>query len=385
MSTVVGRDKEEEQLTSRGLEGVIAGKSAICFIDGKLGKLVYRGIDIDELAENATFEEVVYLLWYGKLPKLDEINSFKKELGENRDLPEEVISFLKSVPATADTMDIVRTAVSMLGLYDTEADNPSTDANWRKATRLLSKVPTIIANLYRLSNGEDYIKPEPKLGHASNFLYMLNGVEPGEMARRTFDCALVLHADHEFNASTFAARVTAATLSDMYSAVVSAIGTLKGPLHGGANEDVMKMLGEIGTLSNVEPFIQNKLQEKKKIPGFGHRVYRVEDPRTKHLRKFSRLLAETIGNMKWYEMSEKIEAIVKKEKNLIPNVDFYSATTYYYLGIPVRLFTPIFAMSRMAGWTAHIMEQYADNRLIRPLSEYTGPMGVHWIPVENRK
>ncbi|MGC8594835.1 MAG: citrate/2-methylcitrate synthase [Candidatus Kryptoniota bacterium] len=385
MSEALEKDKEGVRLSSRGLEGVIAGQSAICFIDGKLGKLVYRGIDIDELAENATFEEVVYLLWYGKLPNANELSLFKKELEENRDLPDAVINFLKSVPASADTMDIVRTAVSMLGLYDPETDNPSGEANWRKAVRLLSKLPTIVANLYRLSNGEDYIKPEPRLGHASNFLYMLNGVEPGEMARRTFDCALVLHADHEYNASTFAARVTAATLSDMYSAVVSAIGTLKGPLHGGANEDVMKMLGEIGTLSNVEPFIQKRFQEKKKIPGFGHRVYRVEDPRAKHLRKFSKLLGETIGNMKWYEMSEKIEEIVKREKNLIPNVDFYSATTYYYLGIPVRLFTPIFAISRIAGWTAHIMEQYADNRLIRPLSEYIGPKEVHWVPLENRK
>ena len=369
---------------SKGLDGIVAGQSSICFIDGYKGELVYRGINTDELAANATFEEVIYLLWHGSLPKKDELLKLQKELSTNRDLPEQVITFLRSVPKSSNPMDVLRTAVSLLGLYDEESSATSTEANWRKSVRLVAKLPTIVANFHRLRSNGDYLKPEPSLNHSANFLYMINGVEPGTTASKTLDCALVLHADHEFNASTFSARVTAATLSDIYSAITSAVGTLKGPLHGGANEDVMNMLLDIKTLNNIGPYLQKFFAQKKKVPGFGHRVYKVEDPRAKHLRKFSRQLGDTIGNMKWYEMSEKIEEYVKKEKRLVPNVDFYSASTYYYLGIPVDLFTPIFAVSRVAGWTAHVMEQYADNRLIRPVSDYVGPHEVHFVPIDKR-
>jgi 2-methylcitrate synthase len=369
---------------SKGLDGIVAGQSSICFIDGQKGELVYRGINIDELATNASFEEVVYLLWHGNLPKHDELVKFQKNLASNRSLPEPVIAFLKGVPKKANPMDVLRTAVSLLGLHDDEAKDNSIDSNWRKAVKLVAQFPTIVANFHTFRTNGDYIKPDPMIGHSANFLYMMNGVEPGEMASKTFDCALVLHADHEFNASTFSARVTAATLSDIYSAMTSAVGTLKGPLHGGANENVMEMLLAIKTLNNVDTYLQKMLTEKKKFPGFGHRVYRVEDPRAKHLRKFSKKLAETIGNLKWYEMSEKIEEFVKREKSLVPNVDFYSASTYHYLGIPTDLFTPIFGVSRIAGWTAHVMEQYADNRLIRPISEYVGPREAHFVPIESR-
>lgn len=369
---------------SRGLDGIVAGQSSICFIDGQKGDLVYRGISIDDLAVNASFEEVVYLLWHARLPKKDELAKFQKDLAANRTLPEPIVTFLKVVPKKAMPMDVLRTAVSLLGMYDEESGDNSIEANYRKAVRLVGKLPTVVANFHTLRANGDYIKPDASLGHSANFLYMLNGVEPGEMASKTFDCALVLHADHEFNASTFSARVTAATLSDMYSAITSAVGTLKGPLHGGANENVMAMLLTIKTLSNVESYLQKMISEKKKVPGFGHRVYKVEDPRAKHLRRFSKQLGETIGNLKWFEMSEKIEEYVKKEKSLVPNVDFYSASTYHYLGIPTDLFTPIFAMSRVAGWTAHVMEQYSDNRLIRPVSEYVGVRSAEYVPIDRR-
>lgn len=378
------KEAEAPSSFSKGLDGIIAGQSSICYIDGQKGELVYRGINIDELAINASFEEVVYLLWHGNLPRKDDLAKFQKELAASRTLPEPLITFLKGVPKKANPMDVLRTAVSLLGLYDEESADNSSDANWRKAARLVGKLPTIVANFHTLRANGDYVKPDSSLGHSANFLYMLNGVEPGEMAWKTFDCALILHADHEFNASTFSARVTAATLSDLYSSITSAVGTLKGPLHGGANENVMEMLLAIKTVNNVEAHLKKMLAEKKKVPGFGHRVYKVEDPRAKHLRRFSKQLGETIGNLKWFEMSEKIEEYVKKEKSLVPNVDFYSASTYHYLGIPTDLFTPIFAMSRIAGWTAHVMEQYSDNRLIRPISDYIGPHDVYYTPIEKR-
>lgn len=281
-------------------------------------------------------------------------------------------------------MDVLRTAVSFLGMLDEEAKNNSLEANWRKSVRLVAKMPTIVANFHTFRNSGDYLKPDASLSHSANFLYMLNGVPPGDTSTKTMDCALVLQADHEFNASTFAARVTVATLSDIYSGVTSAVGTLKGPLHGGANESVMNMLLEIKAIDNIEPYLKQLFAEKKKVPGFGHRVYKVQDPRAKHMKRFSKQLSETIGNLKWYEMSDKIEQSVWKEKRLLPNVDFYSASTYYYLGIPVDLYTPIFAISRTAGWTAHIMEQYADNRLIRPVSQYGGVHDVHFIPLDRR-
>lgn len=369
---------------SKGLDGIVAGQSSICYIDGKVGELIYRGINIDELAINGSFEEVVYLLWYGKLPKKDEFMRFRKELAENRALPDPLLNFLRSIPKNAVPMDVLRTAVSILGLYDEEANDRSIEANWRRAKRLVAKLPTVVANFHTLRANGDCIKPDSSLTHSANFLYMLNGVEPGGMASGTLDCSLILHADHEFNASTFSARVTAATLSDLYSAITSAIGTLKGPLHGGANESVMQMLLAIKKPGDADAYIGKMLAEKKKVPGFGHRVYKVEDPRAKHLRRFSKQLGETIGNLKWYEMSEKIEEYIKKEKSLLPNVDFYSASTYHYLGIPTDLFTPIFAMSRIAGWTAHVMEQYSDNRLIRPISEYVGERSASYTPIDNR-
>lgn len=369
---------------SKGLDGIVAGQSKICYIDGIKGELVYSGINIDELATNTIFEEVVYLLWYGRLPKKDELAMLQKDLAANRNLPSPVVEFLRMAPKTSDPMDVLRTAVSSLGLYDEEARDNSPEANRRKSVRLVAKLPTIVANFHTFRKTGDYLKPDPNLAHAANFLYMLNGVEPGKTACKTMDCALVLQADHEFNASTFAARVTAATLSDIYSSITSAIGALKGPLHGGANEAVMNMLLEIKTLGNVEGYLKALFSQRKKVPGFGHRVYKAEDPRAKHLKKFSRQLGETIDNLKWYEISEKLEELVKVQKGLLPNVDFYSASTYYYLGIPVDLYTPIFAVSRVAGWTAHVMEQYADNRLIRPLSEYVGVREAHFVPIESR-
>jgi len=376
--------KDVPSTFSRGLEGIVAGQSKICYIDGLKGELVYSGINIDELADNAVFEEVVYLLWHGKLPKRDDLAKLQKDLAANRNIPVEVIEFLRSAPKTADPMDVLRTAVSYLGVFDEEVKDNSTEANWRKCIRLVAKFPTIVANFHTIRKTGDYLKPDPSMTHSANFLYMMNGVEPGKTATKTLDCALVLQADHEFNASTFAARVTAATLSDIYSAITSAVGALKGPLHGGANEAVMNMLLEIKTTKNVDKYLQLLFAGKKKVPGFGHRVYKVEDPRAKHMKKFSKQLGETIDNLKWYEMSERIEEIVKKDKGLLPNVDFYSASTYYYLGIPVDLYTPIFAISRTAGWTAHVMEQYSDNRLIRPLSEYVGERDCHFVPIDQR-
>ncbi|MFO7262777.1 MAG: citrate synthase [Bacillaceae bacterium G1] len=368
---------------TQGLEGVIAAQSAISSIIDDT--LTYRGINIDELAENASFEEVVYLLWHGKLPNRTELAELEKALRENAALPEEVLNQLKAYPKTATPMEMLRTAVSALGMCDPEANVNTPEANLRKAIRLTARVSTIVAAIHRVRQGLEPIAPHPEYGFAKNFLYMLNGEEPPAIAVEAFNKALVLHADHEFNASTFAARVTVATLSDMYSGVVSAIGALKGPLHGGANEQVMRMLEEIGTPDRIEAYIRDKLAKKEKIMGFGHRVYRKGDPRAKHLHRMSSELSKLPNNdPKWFEMSEKIEAIVTKEKGLPPNVDFYSASTYTYLGIPKELFTPIFALSRVSGWTAHILEQYANNRLIRPRAEYVGPKHASYIPIDQR-
>ncbi|OUM86738.1 MAG: citrate synthase [Bacillus thermozeamaize] len=367
---------------TQGLEGVVAAQSSISSIIDDT--LTYRGINIDDLAENACFEEVVYLLWHGKLPNRTELEQLQQALRENAALPPEVLAQLKAYPKTAAPMEILRTAVSALGMYDPEAGDNTQEANLRKAIRLTARISTIVAAIHRVRQGLEPVAPHPEYGFAQNFLYMLNGEAPSEVAIRAFDKALVLHADHEFNASTFAARVTVATLSDIYSGVVSAIGALKGPLHGGANEQVMRMLEEIGTPERIEAYIQDKFNKKEKIMGFGHRVYRKGDPRAKHLHEMSRELAKLKNDPKWFEMSEKIEAIVVKEKGLPPNVDFYSASTYTYLGIPKELFTPIFAVSRVSGWTAHILEQYANNRLIRPRAEYVGPTKASYIPLDQR-
>ena len=368
---------------TRGLEGVVATTSSISSIIDDT--LTYVGFNIDDLAVNASFEEVIYLLWHRRLPNTEELAELKTQLAENAELPQGILDHFKMYPiGEVHPMGALRTAVSMLGLYDAEADSMDDDANYRKAIRLQAQLPTIVTAFSRIRKGLEPIAPRKDYSIAENFLYMLSGKEPEPIAIEAFNKALVLHADHELNASTFTARVCVATLSDVYSGITSAIGALKGPLHGGANEAVMKMLSEIGTLDNVEPYIREKLANKEKIMGFGHRVYRLGDPRAKHLREMSQRLTELTGEPQWYVMSSKIEAIVTGEKNLPPNVDFYSASVYHSLGIDHDLFTPIFAVSRVSGWLAHILEQYANNRLIRPRAEYTGPSLQKYVSIEKR-
>ena len=358
-----------------GLEDTVATSSAICYLDGDRGVLAYCGYDIHDLARHATFEEVCYLLWHRRLPTRAELGDLQSQLTAERPLPEPVLRLIRALP-DGNTMDALRTLTSALGHYDPDANDQSPPANDRKAIRLTSQISSLVATLGRVKAGAGPIQPDPVLGHAANFLYMLTGERPGGLATRAFDVALILHADHELNASTFAARVAAATLTDIHSTIVAAIGTLKGPLHGGANADVMRMLLEIGetaTPEKAEEVVRAKLARKEKIPGFGHRVYHTEDPRATHLREMSKDLTAKAGQPIWYEMSQRIEAVVRVEKKLNPNVDFYSASTYHALGIDIDLFTPIFAVSRVSGWTAHVLEQYAHNRLIRPRAEYIGP------------
>ena len=371
--------------TGAGLEGVIAGESEICFIDGYAGILSYRGYNIHTLAEHATFEEVIFLLWEGRLPRQSELDALKRELHASQAIPAEVAAFLGSAPATALPMDILRTAVSMLSLYDSEARDMAPAANHRKAVRLMAQTSTLVTTYHRLRTKQPVVTPDASLSFAGSFLYALTGQKPNSISEKAFDVALVLHADHELNASTFAARVTAATLSDIYSAITSAIGALKGPLHGGANEDVIKMLLEVGEADKAVERAKDMLAKKAKIPGFGHRVYRTEDPRASHLRVLSEELGRRTGHADLFLMSRRVEETVKEAKKLNPNVDFYSASTYYSLGIPIDLFTPIFAVSRMSGWTAHVLEQYHNNRLIRPRAEYKGNAdGMPWIAMGER-
>jgi citrate synthase len=358
-----------------GLEDTVATSSAICYLDGDRGVLAYCGYDIHDLARHATFEEVCYLLWHRRLPTRAELGDLQSQLIAARALPDGVLRLMRALPA-GNAMDTLRTLTSALGQYDADAADSSPQANYRKAVRLTSQLGSLVATIGRMNKGQGPIEPDPVLGHAANFLYMLTGERPSGLATRAFDVALTLHADHELNASTFAARVAAATLTDIHSAIVAAIGTLKGPLHGGANADVMRLLLEIGKdgpVEKAEEVVRAKLARKEKIPGFGHRVYHTEDPRATHLRQMSRDLGQRAGEPMWFEMSQRIEALVKADKKLNPNVDFYSATTYHALGIDVDLFTPIFAVSRVSGWTAHVLEQYANNRLIRPRAEYIGP------------
>ncbi|MGB9235888.1 MAG: citrate synthase [Terriglobales bacterium] len=359
---------------SKGLEGVVATTSSICYIDGEKGVLAYRGYDIHDLADNSTFEEVCYLLWFGRLPNAEELKQLKWRMAEERKLDASIIYRLQLVPKHVPPMDVLRTLVSTLSYYDPENTKNDHDANVNKAIRLTSQISMLVANYDRIRKGKATVEPDRSLSHAANFLLMLNGEAPSVTAERAFDIALILHADHELNASTFAARVTAATLSDMHSAVTSAVGTLKGPLHGGANEAVFKILMDIDK-AGADPveYVKGLLAQKKKIPGFGHRVYHTEDPRATHLREMSRDLGHSSGNPKWFEYSNKIEEFVKTDKKLNANVDFYSASTYHTLGIDVDLFTPIFAVSRVSGWTAHVIEQLDDNRLIRPRADYIGP------------
>jgi citrate synthase len=370
---------------ARGLEDVVAAVSSICYIDGDRGILSYRGIDIHELAEKSTFEEVCFLLWEGRLPRRDELNALRAEIGRERAVPRECLSLVASLARTSTPMDGLRTVVSSLSDSDPDARDMSVPANRRKAVRLTGQIATIVAAFDRLRGGKAVVPPDPGRGHAQDFLRMLNGETAPTAAVRALDVALILHADHELNASTFAARVTAATLSDMHSAITSAIGALKGPLHGGANEGVIRMLMEIGSPDRVEDYVRGKLARREKIMGFGHRVYTTEDPRATHLRRMSADLARSSGETRWYDMSRQIETLVRTEKHLNANVDFYSASVYYMLGIQPDLFTPIFALSRISGWTAHVLEQYANNRLIRPRAEYTGPPYPQpYVPIEDR-
>jgi len=370
-----------------GLEDTVATSSAICYLDGDRGVLAYCGYDIHDLARHATFEEVCYLLWHRRLPTRAELGDLQSQLAAGRQLPDAVIRAMRALPK-GDGMDALRTLTSVLSHYDADASDHSPQANYRKAVRLTAQLGTLVAALGRVNAGASPIEPDPVLGHAANFLYMLTGERPSGLETRAFDVALILHADHELNASTFAARVAAATLTDLHSTIVGAIGALKGPLHGGANADVMRLLLEIGKDAppeKVDDVIRAKLARKEKIPGFGHRVYHTEDPRATHLRQMSRDLGQRAGQPQWFDMSQRIEALVKAEKKLYANVDFYSASTYYVLGMAIDLFTPIFAVSRISGWTAHVLEQYANNRLIRPRAEYIGPeYPQRYTSVENR-
>ena len=370
-----------------GLEDVVAATSSICYLDGDRGVLAYCGYDIHDLARGASFEEVCFLLWHGRLPPRAELGDLQSQLAAARPLSEPILRLMRQLPSS-DGMDALRTLTSALGHYDPDASDNSSQANYRKAVRLTAQLASLVATYGRLQAGGGPIQPDPALSHAANFLYMLTGTRPSALATRAFDIALVLHADHELNASTFAARVAAATLTDLHSAIVAAIGTLKGPLHGGANADVMRLLIDIGenaTPERIDEAIRSRLARKDKIPGFGHRVYRTEDPRATHLRRMSKDLGERAGNTRWFETSQRIEKLVTGEKKLYPNVDFYSASTYYTLGIPIDLFTPIFAVSRVSGWTAHCLEQYSNNRLIRPRTDYIGPQYPQtFLPLEQR-
>ncbi len=369
----------------KGLQDVVANDSAICYIDGARGILSYRGIDIHELAQRSTFEETAYLLWKGPLPNRAELRAFSTELASARALPTPVITFLHSLPTSSSPMEVLRTAVSLLSIYDSDGNATTPEDNLRKSFNLTSQIAMLVAVFDRIRKGKEPVAADPSLSHAANFLWMLNGEKPTDTAAKAFDVALILHADHELNASTFAARVIAATLSDMHSAITGAIGALKGPLHGGANEAVMKLLYQVEA-SGEDPVehVRGMLKAKQKISGFGHRVYTTEDPRATHLRQMSHDLGQD-ADPKWYTMSRAIELFVKDEKKLNANVDFYSASTYTTLGIDMDLFTPIFAISRIAGWCAHVMEQHGDNRLIRPRAEYTGPAyPAPYVPVESR-
>lgn len=371
----------------KGLEGIVATNSSICYIDGDRGVLAYRGIDIRELAEHSSFEETCYLLWFGRLPKAAELKDLRQRLAQERHLDPAIIKFLREVPKQALPMDVLRTTVSALAFYDPDEKKNDHDANVNKAVRLTSQIAMIVATYDRIRKGKEAVEPDRALSHAANFLLQLNGSKPSATAERALDVALILHADHELNASTFAARVTAATLSDMHSAITSALGALKGPLHGGANEAVFKILSTIER-EKADPveYVRNMLAQKKKVPGFGHRVYHTDDPRATHLRTMSRDLGESSGQPQWFAMSDKIEKFVKAEKKLNANVDFYSASTYHTLGIDDDLFTPVFAVSRISGWAAHVIEQLDDNRLIRPRAEYLGPEYPNrYVPAEQRE
>lgn len=369
---------------AKGLEDITVAQSELSFIDGQTGRLIYRGYDIHDLAAHSSFEEVAYLMWNGRLPTKAQLNKLKQQLAAHRHLPDGLLAILSLFPPTATPMEVLRTAVSASAMFDPEADDISLEGARQKAIRLTAQLPTIVAAYERLRNGQEPIPPRDDLDHAANYLYMQTGRVPGPENVRALDVYYILLIDHEMNASTFAARVTTGTKSDMYSAITSAMGTLKGPLHGGANQAAMEMLLEIGSLDKVDSYIKQALAEKKRIMGFGHRVYKTEDPRTTVLRPLSKKLGQKVGASQWYEMSRRIENLMMQEKQINANVDFYSASVLYILGIPPDLFTPMFACSRIVGWTAHVLEQLADNRLIRPRAEYGGPMDLKYVPIEER-
>ena len=374
----------ESTAASEGLRGVVAAQSAIGDVDGEKGILIYQGYNIHDLAEHSTFEEVIFLLWNGRLPKVDELEDLKERLRRNYEAPAEVIALMKQFPKTADPMDVLRTAVSSLDFYDENGHGTDREHAVKAAVRLTGQIGTIASAWDRIRNGKDVIKPDPSLSIAENFLYMLRGERPDEHEAHMFDVCLILHADHELNASTFTTRVVSGTLAGMYGAVTAGIAALAGPLHGGANTNVMKMLIEIGDPDKVDTWVDKALAEKRKIMGIGHAVYKTEDPRATWLRRYSKEMADKTGETKWYEMSEKIEKIMHDKKGMYPNVDFYSASTYFLMGIPLDLYTPIFAVSRISGWTGHILEQYGNNKLIRPRAEYIGKRDQKYVPINER-
>ncbi|MFM8356966.1 MAG: citrate/2-methylcitrate synthase [Verrucomicrobiota bacterium] len=375
---------ESAGIIAKGLEGIVAAHTRLSDVRGDVGQLVYCGYNIDELAGKVSYEEVLHLLHYNRLPTAKELRELKAELVGFRDLPQGVVDLITSLPRSTPPMHAIRTGVSALGCFDTAADDDTMHAQRRKALRLVAQIPVITAYFHRARQGQPLVAPDPSLGEAANFLYMVDGEKPSAEKESTMDMCYVLHADHGMNASTFSARVTIATLSDMYSAITSAIGTLKGPLHGGANEGVIKMLQEIGSPDKVDAFVEESLAQKRKIMGIGHRVYKVLDPRAPHLKRMAQILSAQLGEPKWIQMSERIAELMLTRKGLHANVDFYSATVYYSLGIPTDLFTPIFAIARTSGWTAHVLEQLSDNRLIRPQSVYTGPVGLQVVPIDQR-
>ncbi len=383
-SKAVAEPKRESRV-ARGLEGIYASETALSRVEGDIGRLSYCGYDIRDLAEYSTFEETIYLLWHGELPNAQQLAQFHRLLAAERELPVGLVYTMRTLPHNTPPMDALRSCVSLLSTYDPDdPEDRSDEARWRRAIRIQAKMPAIVATYNRLRTGHEPVPPDSSLSLAGNFLYQLQGERPDEMDEHVFDVGLVLHADHSLNASTFAARVVVSTESDIYSAITAAIGTLKGPLHGGANQEVIKMLHEIGLLDRCEPYIMRKLDRGEKIMGFGHRVYRNGDPRADILREYSRTMGERAGDDTWYRMSKRIEEIVTREKGLHCNVDFYSASVYHTLSIPHDIYTPIFAASRVAGWLAHVMEQLGDNRLIRPLAEWIGHEARPYVPIEQR-
>ena len=369
-----------------GLEDVVVSTSEICFIDGREGRLLYRGYDVDDLAEHSTFEEIVYLLWHGTLPTRKELDAHVKALaaGAARRLPPKLVTMLRQLPRKTTPMEVLRSGVSALSAFDPDAADNSREATLRKSIRLTAQMPTLVAAWERIRRGKPLVAPNPRLSLAANFLSMMTGKKPTDLAAKTFDVALILHADHEFNASTFAARVTAATMSDLHSAIVSGIGALKGPLHGGANEQVMLMVEKIKSPANAEAWIRKAITDKMRLMGFGHRVYRVEDPRAKHLRRLATELGQQAGDTSAVEIINTVARVVTEQKHIYPNVDLYSGAGYASMGISTDQFTPIFAMSRVVGWAAHVMEQHANNRLIRPRAEYTGLTRQTYVPIDRR-